>query len=98
LKTTSSRKQLGKWMLVAVGLSVVSIFPLIGIPGAFIYEAWHFLLNTLCQREVIANLSRIGAGAWVIAIYMSILAPFGLPIGYVLTRKVPRVSQVSIVC
>ena len=74
-------------MLIAVGLSAVGIFPLIDIPGAFIDEVWHFLLNMLCQREVIANLSRIGAGAWIIAIYRSILAPFGLPIGYVLTHK-----------
>jgi hypothetical protein len=57
---------------------------LLGIPGILFYEGWRIVLNTIFQREMIANLGRLGAGAWAIAIYMSAIVPLGMPLSYVM--------------
>jgi hypothetical protein len=74
----------GWWLLTSLSLVLVGL-ALLGIPGLIFYEGWRITLNTVFQREIVADLGRIGPGAWVIAIYMSIIVPIGLPLNYAVT-------------
>ncbi len=76
-------KKLGWWVILAIGLALLGLL-LMGLPGAFVYMVWQGLLNGIFQREVIAKLDGLGAGAWVVAICLSFLMPIGLPLGYIL--------------
>ena len=60
------------------------------MPGAIAYEGWRVVLNTLLQREVIADTSGLGSGSWVLVLYLGVFQPWGLPLGYVLTAWLPR--------
>lgn len=71
----------GWWLLTSLSLVLVGL-ALLGIPGLIFYEGWRIILNTLFQHEIVANLGLLGPGAWVIAIYMSIIVPMGLPLNY----------------
>jgi hypothetical protein len=77
---------LGRWLLVSLILIFIGL-ALLGIPGILFYEGWRILLNTIFQHEMIANLGRLGAGAWAIAIYMSAIVPLGLPLSYIVTTR-----------
>ncbi|WP_439343119.1 hypothetical protein [Vacuolonema iberomarrocanum] len=63
---------------------------LIGIPGAIAYAGWQAVLNKLFQREVIADTSGLGSGTWVLMLIIGPYLPWGLPLGYVLTSRLPR--------
>jgi hypothetical protein len=75
-----------RWLLVSLILIFMGL-ALLGIPGILFYEGWQIVLNTIFQREMIANLDRLGAGAWAIAIYMSAIVPLGLPLSYVVITR-----------
>jgi hypothetical protein len=72
---------LGRWLIISLSLIFMGL-ALLGIPGILFYEGWRIVLNTIFQREMIANLGRLGAGA--IAIYMSAIVPLGMPLSYVM--------------
>jgi hypothetical protein len=74
---------LGRWLIISLSLIFMGL-ALLGIPGILFYEGWRIVLNTIFQREMIANLGRLGAGAWAIAIYMSAIVPLGMPLSYVM--------------
>ncbi|MBE9099860.1 hypothetical protein IQ267_10450 [filamentous cyanobacterium LEGE 07170] len=77
------------WILIA--LCVIGVhFLLIGIPGAIAYAGWQAVLNKLFQREVIADTSGLGSGTWVLMLIIGPYLPWGLPLGYVLTSRLPR--------
>ncbi len=76
-------KKLGWWVILAIGLALLGLL-LMGLPGVFVYRVWQELLNGIFQREVIAKLEGLGAGALVVGICLSFLTPLGLPIGYIL--------------
>ncbi len=78
-----------RWALIAFVILAVNFF-LLGLPGAIVYEGWRFVLNLLFGREVIADTAPLGPGAWALAIYVALLVPWGLPVGYVLTSWLSR--------
>ncbi|MEM6433470.1 MAG: hypothetical protein AAF773_06390 [Cyanobacteria bacterium P01_D01_bin.115] len=77
------------WMLSAFGLLALHLL-MLGIPGAIAYESWQVVLNTLLQREVIADTSGLGSATWVLVLYLGVFLPWGLPLGYVMTTWLPR--------
>lgn len=56
-------------LLLAAALALISANFLIGLPGAF-------FIDMLLPREIVL---KMGPGGWAAAVYVSMLAPFGIP-------------------
>ena len=66
---------------VAAAISVVGLFPLLGIPGALIYE----LCDPLIRQARGASYRELGEATWPVAILLTLSWPSSLVLAYTAT-------------
>lgn len=70
-----------RWALVsAVLLALIGFFPLLGLPGALLYEKWGAVFGALNLEGLLPPLA--GDRTWPIAIMVSIGWPWFIPLTY----------------
>ena len=74
-------------LLVSLGLAVVGLFPLVGLPGAVLLLPARPLVDLIFGAYAFdASLARLGPSSWGVAIVIALLWPLALPASFFTVR------------
>ena len=77
-----------KIVLIAAGIAVLGLFPLIGIPGACVLYIGSPVINLFYGTLAFeAWMRTLGSGAWPLAIGLSLIWPITIPIAFFLSNR-----------
>ncbi len=80
------RSPIVRSILCAVFLACVGFIPLLGIPGAIVYEGVSYLLNDILGLKLVTEIT--GDAAWPFALMLTLIWPWSLVLGTIVGWKI----------